>query len=88
MPIDVHISLTDNRIFNYTIPLDIMRGAKREEPLSGEPFQVLKDWDWVNPEYEFTVPFQIGDIRGVVIDPTMRLADIGRQHTSWPAPRR
>lgn len=87
MPIDVQITLTDNRIFNYTIPLDIMRGAKREEPLSGEPFQVLKDWDWVNPEYEFTVPFQIGDIRGVVIDPTMRLADIDRQHNSWPAPR-
>jgi hypothetical protein len=87
MPVDVVVALKDGKIINYTIPLDIMRGAKKEEPVKGDPFQVLPDWNWVNPGFQFRIPFGIEKVSSVSIDPTGRMADLFRDDNTWPPPK-
>jgi len=87
MPIDVVVSLSDGSKRYYTIPLDIMRGAKSENASDGSPFQVLPDWAWVNPIYAFEVPFPLDKVKSVSIDPTLRLADLHNEDNQWPLPK-
>jgi len=87
MPIDISVKLKDSTTLNYTIPLDIMRGAKSEAPAAGSPFQVLPDWEWVNPFYLFKIPFGIDTIQSISIDPTKRLVDVYRADNDWPIPK-
>ena len=73
MPVDVEIEYKDGKKELYTIPLDIMRGAKTQE--GSLTYKVLPDWPWVNPTYEFTVDAKRKDIKRIEIDPSGRLAD-------------
>ena len=84
MPVDVTIQLKDSTKVNYTIPLDIMRGFKIETPAEGPPYEVLPDWDWVNPYYRIDLPYSVEQIKSIVIDPTRRMVDTYRADNEWP----
>lgn len=85
MPVDVTVKTLDGKTHLYTIPLDIMRGAKKPEK-EGESLKTAPDWMWVQPVYELALPFPPGQIRSVEIDPTLRLADIDRSNNVKEAP--
>jgi aminopeptidase N len=87
MPVDIVVLLSNGDMLPYTIPLDIMRGAKDEAAYEASPFQVLPDWHWVNPYYLFKIPFAATQIRSVSIDPSLRMADINPDNNHWPMPK-
>ena len=84
MPVDVSVTTLDGKTFLYSIPLDIMRGAKPMEK-EGTNFTVAPDWMWVQPTYELALPFPVGQIKTIEIDPSLRLADINRADNLFPA---
>jgi hypothetical protein len=86
MPVDLKIAIKDGTELYFTIPLDIMRGAKVEMAPGGTPFQVLPDWDWVNPEYQIRIPYSTDQIESVTIDPSLRMADLDLTNNTWPVP--
>jgi hypothetical protein len=75
MPIDVVITLNDGKKMLYHIPLDIMRGAKKQE-FSNMDYEVLEDWPWTNPTYELSIDIADSKIKKIEIDPSGRLADV------------
>jgi hypothetical protein len=81
MPIDVQVTFKGGRQEMYTIPLDIMRGAKKEGNA-----RLLSDWGWVYPEYAFTLPVPVSEIEKIQIDPSERLADIEPDNNTYPSP--
>ncbi|MGB3547854.1 MAG: M1 family peptidase, partial [Saprospiraceae bacterium] len=70
MPVDLVIEKRDGSTLRYTIPLEMMRGAKQETGLAVAP-----DWPWTNPTYQLRVPVPAADILAVTIDPTGGLYD-------------
>ena len=86
MPVDVEVTTQDGKKYLYTIPLDIMRGAKLPETTTGEEWVVAPDWMWVQPVYELELPFTPDQIQMVEIDPSMRMADINRSNNQKEAP--
>lgn len=81
MPLDVIIETNTSATFYY-IPLDLMRGEKKEAYKDIKPV-VLPDWMWVYPTYSFTIPIPIQNIKSVVIDPSERMADILKENNTW-----
>jgi len=43
----------------------------------------LPDWPWAYPTFEFTVNRPLGDIRAVVIDPSLLMADVQLENNVW-----
>lgn len=84
MPVDVLVTTMEGQTHHYTIPLDIMRGAKTEE--AGVNYTVMADWMWVSPTYELLIGIPPGKIRAVEIDPSIRLADADRSNNKKEAP--
>ena len=84
MPVDVHVRLKNGNSKYYSIPLDIMRGVKKETVPDGSNYIFLKDWNWVNPGYEIETDFPLQEIELISIDPTRRLADINVKNNTWP----
>ena len=82
MPVDVAVNKTDGTVQHYTIPLQIMRGAKVDSRLGSE-VKVLDDWRWVDSEYAFDISGNIDDIESVEIDPSMRLMDADRSNNKY-----
>jgi len=78
MPVDVTVELKNGKTENYTIPLDIMRGAKTQDGTT--TYKALPEWAWVAPTYEFTIDAKRGQIRRVEIDATGRMADAKRSN--------
>ncbi len=85
MPVDVVITKKDGTKMGYTIPLQIMRGAKGAD-LSGINWIVSPDWAWTNPQYSLNLPVKLEDILTVAIDPSERMADIERINNVWNNP--
>ena len=83
MPLDVVVTYQDDRQELFYIPLRIMRGEKENE--TDITRTVLEDWPWTYPTYRLTVPHPASDIKSVVIDPSMRLADVDRGNNRYPA---
>ncbi len=77
MPIDVEIQFSDgtNQIFH--IPMDMMLGEKGSDYYD---FNVLPVWNWVAPEYEFSIDAGPDKIEKIIIDPSKRMADIDREN--------
>ena len=76
MPLDIMVEYTDGSKELFYIPLREMRGEKPAEDYTiyqGIKRTVLEDWFWTKPTYDFKVS---KDISKVIIDPTLRLADI------------
>lgn len=84
MPIDVMINIKGGTKLYYTIPLDIMRGAKVENGPGDKPYQILPDWDWVNPYYLLQIPYAPDQIISISIDPFLRMLDLDRENNHWP----
>ena len=82
MPVDIVITKKDGTIMGYTIPLQIMRGAKGAD-LSGFNWIVSPDWAWTNPQYSLNLPVKLEDILTIAIDPSERMADIERINNVW-----
>lgn len=72
MPVDLRITLRDGSVLQYTIPLRIMRGSKKDSKFDA---RVLEDWPWTHPEYTFTIDNSFGEVMSVELDPLMRTAD-------------
>jgi hypothetical protein len=83
MPLDVWVTYQDGRQELFYIPLRMMRGEKENEV--DLPRTVLADWPWTNPTYRMAIPQPANDIKRIVIDPSMRLADVDRTNNRHPA---
>lgn len=79
MPIDIVVTKTDDTQMVYNIPLVIMRGAKPKEA-GISSYEVLADWPWTNPTYEFSTPIAKENIKSVEIDPSRRMADLNQDN--------
>ena len=85
MPVDIVITKKDGTKMCYTIPLQIMRGAKGAD-LPGINWIVSTDWAWTNPQYSLNLPIKLNDILNIEIDPSERMADIERINNVWNNP--
>ncbi len=79
MPVDLEVELNDGSKILYTIPLDLMRGAKTAE-IHHPNLQVAADWNWTNKTYTLEVAHAAKDIKKVIIDPNSRMADVDRKN--------
>ncbi len=82
MPIDVLVTMEDGKKVLYNIPLRIMRGAKKQE-FSEMEHQVLEDWPWTHPTYEFTIDVPETKIKSVEVDASGRMADVIRGNNAF-----
>jgi hypothetical protein len=83
MPIDLLVTLKNGQQELYYIPLDLMRGEKKET-IAGTKTILLEDWGWVYPEYNFILPYGLENISKIEIDPTGRMADVNKANNSYP----
>ena len=83
MPLDVRVELKDGTVYNYNIPLTIMRGNK---PAEYENTEVKADWPWTYPTYTLVVDAKMNKIASVQIDPSGRMADIRLKNNVFPRP--
>ncbi|MEX2603334.1 MAG: M1 family metallopeptidase, partial [Gracilimonas sp.] len=81
MPLDIVVEYTDGSSELFYIPLRMMRGEKPTEQEMKRT--TLKDWPWVEPEYNFTINKPASQIKSITIDPTQRLADINPDNDSF-----
>jgi hypothetical protein len=79
MPIDLYIVDIEGNVTIYHIPLELMRGEKKME-FEEFDYRIEKDWYWVNPDYELTIPLPKSKIRYLEIDASLRLADVDRSN--------
>ncbi len=84
MPVDISVTLKDGSATFYTIPLDLMLGAKSQKDSQGRAYTVLPVWNWVNPEYLMDLPFGEEQIKMIIIDPLHRMGDLDRTNNQWP----
>jgi hypothetical protein len=75
MPVEALITLTDGTQEYYYIPLNETFGSKLKDTTKSERID-LKDWAWVNPDYEMTVSHMKSAISKIEIDPNNQTADI------------
>ena len=80
MPIEVMVILKDGSKKQYYIPLEMMRGEKK----LSDDIKIMSDWPWVNPFYEFEIPYPLSEIESIEIDDSQRMADIDRSNNIFP----
>lgn len=83
MPIDLVVTYKSGKKELYYIPLELMRGEKKEE-MSGATTILMEDWGWVYPEYVLKIGSDVKEISKIEIDPTERMADVDRSNNSYP----
>ena len=81
MPIDLVVTLNDQSVQHYYIPLSEMRAEKPNET-SGER-KILSDWSWAKPSYSFELPVALSQIQKIEIDPTGRMADVDASNNAF-----
>lgn len=79
MPVDIQIVFSDGSKKNYSIPLDLMFGSKMKDEFE---FEILPVWKWVNNKYSFSLADQDKKISKIIIDPSLRMADIDRSNNT------
>ncbi|MGB5942520.1 MAG: M1 family metallopeptidase [Leeuwenhoekiella sp.] len=82
MPIDLYLVSKEGKNESYYIPLRMMRGEKAN-PYPDFSRTVLEDWAWAYPTYTFTIDRPISAIKGLMIDPTERMADVDKSNNGW-----
>lgn len=85
MPVDLVITKKDGSKLGYTIPLQIMRGAKGAD-LDSINWNIAIDWPWTNTQYSLIIPLKSEEIISIEIDPSERMADIEKGNNSWNNP--
>ena len=81
MPLDIVVTYQDGREEMFYAPLESMRGEKPAEGM--EKRTVLPDHRWVDPQYGFTIPAPMDQIKRIEIDPTRRMADVDFDNNVW-----
>ena len=82
MPIDVLVVYNDGTQETFYAPLRMMRGEK-DNPYPQLKRTILEDWPWTNPTLNFAVNRPIEDIKGVMIDPSLLMADVNAENNTW-----
>ncbi len=84
MPIDLFVLYEDGSQDLFYIPLQM---ARAEKPNEFPNFNrvVLNDWSWAHPTYSFDIS-NGKKIKGMMIDASMRMADIFAENNSYPTP--
>lgn len=81
MPIDLVVTLNNQSVHHYYIPLTEMRAEKPNET-NGER-KILSDWSWAKPSYTFELPIALSQIQKIEIDPTGRMADVDASNNAF-----
>jgi hypothetical protein len=81
MPVEVRVELRSGAVYDYYIPLELMRGAKPVDERENTVFQ-QQDWPWTHPYYALEVAHTIEDILSVTIDPEGGTADVNPDNNS------
>ena len=81
MPVDMQLTFKDGNTQMYSIPLNLMFGAKPNENPS-QNREVMEEWKWTHPTYIVEVKHRLTDIKMVDIDPTKRMADMDRKNNT------
>ena len=76
MPLDIEVNYIDGKKELYYVPLRMMRGEKPSEV----PREILTDWAWAYPYYEFFIKNPKNKIESIVIDPKNLMADINKEN--------
>jgi hypothetical protein len=84
MPMDILVVYADDTRETYYAPLRMMRGEK-DNPYPAITRTVLEDWPWTNPSYSFTIGKPVSEIKAVVIDPSLLMADVNAENNVWQA---
>ncbi|MEP7320283.1 MAG: M1 family metallopeptidase [Saprospiraceae bacterium] len=82
MPIDLLVTQDDGTETIEYIPLDLMRGEKKQE-WPDKKFNLHPDWTWVYPTYTVALNIPFSYLKRIEIDPSLRLADIHRENGVW-----
>jgi hypothetical protein len=82
MPLDILVVYTDGTRETFYAPLRMMRGEKKN-PYGAIKRTTLPDWPWAYPTFEFSVNRPLSDIRAVVIDPSLLMADVQLENNVW-----
>jgi len=77
MPVDLVVTESNGDKTYITIPLQMMRGAKKKD--GDITYEVYPDWPWTNESYTLELPIKSKKIVSVEIDPSFRLADIDKE---------
>ncbi len=83
MPLDIRVELKDGKVYNYNIPLTVMRGNK---PAEFENTEIKPDWPWTHPTYSLMIDAKLNKIASVQIDPSGRMADVRLKNNIFPEP--
>jgi len=83
MPIDLIITFQDGKQKGYTIPLEIMRGSKKDK-WENIVFETCEPWQWVFREYILDINIPTAFIKSVAIDGSGRLANVN-SNSVWTA---
>jgi len=83
MPLDVTVTLQNGKVYKYYIPLDLMRGEKKQDELF-EGYKVLKDWTITHSDYVIDVDYELNSIKRIEIDASGRMADVERGNNFFP----
>lgn len=82
MPIELTVTFQDGSEKLYYIPLQMMRWEK--PALQGRERTVLEDWAWAYPTYSFELDRPLGEVKGIEIDASDRMADVNAENDLFP----
>ncbi|MEN8798641.1 MAG: M1 family metallopeptidase [Flavobacteriaceae bacterium] len=82
MPLDILVVYKDGTRETFYTALRMMRGEK-ENPYPDIKRNILPDWPWAFPTYEFSIDKPLEEIKAIVIDPSQLMADIDRNNNIW-----
>jgi hypothetical protein len=83
MPVDFILKLKNGDVMRGTIPLIIMRGAKKNDAMFPDNRE-LKPWPWTHSTYTVEMEVDADQVEYLEIDPTQRMADINRSNNVYP----
>ena len=82
MPVDVTVEMKDGQKRFFTIPVDLMRMAKKtDQAMPG--LTPLKAWNWTNPDYFFHLDIPFAEIHSITIDDSNQMLDSDRKNNKW-----
>ncbi len=83
MPIDISVKYVDGSEEIFYIPLQMMR-AEKPNPNPNKDWNVLPDWAWAYPTYEFEFSSD-KKVKSITIDTSKLMADINLVNNSYLA---
>ena len=83
MPLDLLVTLTNDKKVFVHIPLYYTYASKTENPIKNSEKIVLEPQSWISPKTLIEIPLDYKSIKEIQIDPTSRMADINPNDNSW-----